>query len=189
MVCLNDLVAAGNQWRVARGLPLKYMQQLLGNSAAFREFAEAAARSYRLPQAEMLQVVGKGNKTKTMGHFSLAVFVAEQLSPDFHVEVIKTFVEGKLLEFREQGGTEFKALNAAIDLYLPDRVGKDNRGCYITIAKIIRARLLGVDDPSWDAATVAQTHSRYTLEAQLVRNLSGGFVSDWDQLKLMAERL
>jgi hypothetical protein len=125
-----------------------------------------------------------------MVHVAVAVFIAEQMSPEFHVQVIKTFIEGKLLEFREQGGTEFKNLNAAIDLYLPDRVGKDNKGCYITAAKIMRKRLLGSEDSaSWDTATVAQTHTRYELEALAVRMLAGGFVRDWEHLKDVIHRL
>jgi hypothetical protein len=190
MVCVNDLVRAGNQWRSQRGLSVMNLQQLTGNSVAFKEFAEAASRGYDIPQEEMLVIKGKGSKARTMCHFSLAVFVAEQLSPDFHVQVIKTFIEGKLLEFREQGGTEFKNLNAAIDLYLPDRVGKENRGCYINAAKILRKRLLGVEEGvSWDSATVAQTHTRYELETMVVRMLAGGFIKDWEQLKTVLEKL
>lgn len=190
MVCLNDLISAGNNWRALRSMPLKTVQQLTSHSQAFKEFAEAASRGYGLPQNEMLSVVGRGNKARTMGHFAIAVFIAEQISPDFHVEVIKTFVEGKLLEFRAQGSTEFKNLNAAIDLYLSDRVGKDNKGCYITAAKLMRKRLLGAEEGlTWDEATVAQTHTRYELETMLIRGMAAGFVGNWDQLKDAIVRL
>lgn len=190
MVCANDLVRAGNKWRYDNALPPKTVQQVTTNNAGFREFLSAAAKVYNLPEEDMFRVTGRGGQARTMAHVAVAVFVAEQMSPEFHVQVIKTFIEGKLLEFREQGGTEFKNLNAAIDLYLPDRVGKDNKGCYINAAKIMRKRLLGSEDSaSWDTATVAQTHTRYELEALAVRMLAGGFVKDWEHLKDVIQRL
>jgi hypothetical protein len=162
----------------------KTLQQVATQSPNFDEYHDAAAKEWGLPKAEMLAVRGKGSQIRTMGHFALAVYVAQQLSPEFHAKVIKTFIEGKLLEFRELGGTEFKNLNAAIDLYLPDRIGKDNTGCYINAAKIMRQRLLGTEDSSgWDTATVAQTHTRYELEKTVVRVMASGMVKDWEQLK------
>lgn len=190
MVCLNDLMYAGNSWRLANKLKFKTFQQVVAHSAYFDQFHTAASKEWGIPKEEMLQVVGKGRHARTMGHFSLAVYVAEQMSPEFHAKVIKTFIEGKLLEFREQGGTEFKNLNAAIDLYLPDRIGKDNKGCYINAAKILRKRLLGVEEGvSWDSATVAQTQTRFDLETLVVRAMAGGLVKDWEQLKTVLEKL
>jgi hypothetical protein len=126
-----------------------------------------------------------------MAHVAIAIFVAEQMSPEFRVSVIKTFLEGKLLEFREMGGTEFKNLNAAIDLYLPGRDGKDNKGVYIQIAMRLRARLLGPDAGSeaWATANVGQTHARYSAEAYLVRALGDGLVRDYEHLKELVTKI
>ena len=190
MVCLNDLVLAGNAWRVSQGLRMKTIQAVATQSPTFDAFHTAASKEWNIPKEEMFMRVGRGSQLRTMVHFSLAVYVAEQLSPEFHAKVIKTFIEGKLLEFREQGGTEFKNLNAAIDLYLPDRIGKDNKGCYINAAKILRKRLLGVEEGvSWDSATVAQTQTRFDLETLVVRMMAGGYVKDWNQLKNVLEKI
>jgi hypothetical protein len=127
-----------------------------------------------------------------MVHVSVALLAAEQISPMFHATVHKTFIEGKLLEFRDQGGTEFKNLNAAIDLYLPGREGKkSNSGVYIQIATLIRNRLLGADAVAgdWDKATVTQIHSRYDFEKRLVDFLSLGMVKDFDHLKQLVTKL
>ena len=50
----------------------------------------------------------------------LLLDLAEWLDIDLWYEVKKTFVEGKILEYRDNGGEAFKALNDAIDT-LPDR--------------------------------------------------------------------
>jgi hypothetical protein len=160
------------------------MQQIK-SAAGFAEYVEAAGRVWSIPQNDLVKVVGKGSKSRTMAHISVAIYVAEQMSPVFHAHVIKTFLEGKLLEFREMGGTEFKNLNAAIDLYLPGRQGADNMGIYIQAAKLIRAKLLGADATAggWAVATAAQTLSRYEAERALVQMLSLGLVKDWEHLK------
>ena len=53
----------------------------------------------------------------------LLLDLAEWLDIDLWYEVKKTFVEGKILEYRDNGGEAFKALNNAIDT-LPDRLEK-----------------------------------------------------------------
>lgn len=192
MVSLNDIVRAGNTWRAQRGLSLKTLQQVTSNSQAFQEYLEAVERVWDRPKDSLLVVTGRGGQARTMAHVSVAVFVAEQMSAEFHALVIKTFIEGKLLEFRELGGTEFKNLNAAIDLYLPGREGKSsNQGLYINAAKLIRERLMGAGAETccWSTATVAQTHSRYELENKLVSVLRAGMVRDWDHLKEVIVKL
>jgi len=185
MVSLTDLAKAGNKWRVANDLSIKPLAQIL-DSASFEEFKKVAEKD--MPGEEIIRHEGRGNTKRTMGHVILAVYIAEQFSPEFHYKVIKTFVEGKLLEFREMGGTEFKSLNAAIDRYLPEggSVGK-----YINAAKIIRAKVLGKDAEAgdWDSASVQETHSRYDIEKRLVDVLSLGVVRDWEHLKELIEKI
>jgi hypothetical protein len=184
MVCLNDLINAGNAWRLSHGRPAYQMATFL-NSQLLAEYLVAATEVWGVPATNFVVKTGKNKNTKTMVHVSVAVLAAEQISPWFHVSVHKTFIEGKLLEFRELGGTEFKDLNAAIDLYLTDRQGKNNQGVFIQIATRIRAKLMGegAEKGCWDNATVAQIHSRYALEKALVQMLSVGVVNDYEHLK------
>lgn len=186
LVSLNDLVIAGNKWRGENGLPLKNIADLT-KTQAYADFRDAVASTLNVSPESLVQTV-MGRKGRTMVHVFLAIYVAEQISPLFHVKVIQTFVEGKLLEFRDLGGTEFKNLNAAIDLYLPDRLGKDNKGVYITLAKIIREKILG-QNTTWDSATVDQTHSRYSIEKRLVDYLRQGLITDYEHLKQITLRI
>jgi hypothetical protein len=185
MVSLTDLAKAGNKWRIANDLPVKQLAQLI-DSVGFAEFKAVAEKD--MPNEDILRVEGRGNTKRTMGHVMLAVYLAEQFSAEFHYKVIKTFVEGKLLEFRELGGTEFKTLNAAIDKYLPEggSIGK-----YINAAKMVRAKILGKDAEAgdWDSASVQETHTRYDIEKRLVDVLSLGVVRDWEHLKELIEKI
>jgi hypothetical protein len=183
MISLTDLARAGNQWRAVNKLAIKPLAQVL-ESVGFTEFKKVAEKE--LPGVELIRVEGKGSTKRTMGHVTLAVYLAEQYSPEFHFHVINTFIEGKIMEFREYGGTEFKALNAAIDSYLPGREGKDsNKGIYINAAKLLRDKILGPEakTESWNAASVAQTHARYEAENKLTYSLRMGHIRDWDHLK------
>lgn len=188
MICLTDLARAGNKWRANNGMPIRTLQVIV-ESPGFIEFT-------KLVQADLgdvvLRVEGRGRSTRTMGHLYLAIYVAEQYSPHFHYQVIKTFVEGKLLEFRELGGTEFRTLNTHIDQYLPGReLKKSNQGVFIQVAKHIRAKLLGPDATSedWAKASVSQIHSRYDYEKRLSDYLKQGFVRDYDHLIELVDRL
>jgi hypothetical protein len=189
MISLNDMLIAGNTWRIQNGLPMKQLSDITGTKT-FASFKEAVCHELGVDESSVLKTT-KGRNGGTMAHMYLAIYIAEQMSPEFHVKVIKTFVEGKLLEFRDYGGTEFKTLNAAIDLHLPGRENKTNTGCYIQAAKALRAKILGPDAEAgdWDKATVSQTHARYEAEKKLSSFLEAKLVRDWDHLKSLIDRL
>ena len=67
---------------------------------------------------------GKGGGT--WAHLYILLDAAARLDPQFKHKMYKTFVEGKLLQWRDDGGDEFINLNIAIDAYLPERDGMDN---------------------------------------------------------------
>ena len=189
MVSLTDLARAGNQWRASNGMSIKPLAQVL-ESVGFVEFKEVAER--HLPNAELIKVEGKGNTKRTMGHITLAVYLAEQFSAEFHFSVINTFIEDKILEFREYGGSEFKVMNTAIDLYLPGREGKDsNKGIYINAAKLLRDKILGKDacTEDWNKASAAQVRARFEFERRLSDMLGLGVVRDWSHLKELITKL
>jgi hypothetical protein len=155
------------------------------NTKILSEFKDATAKEWNLPIRELIKASGKGRTSRTMGHVSVAIFIAEQMSAEFHAKVIKTFIEGKILQFRDLGGTEFKALNAAINEYLPERENKSNTGVFIQVAKLIRAKIVPDNDSAgcWDTATVDQIHLRYSIENKLVDFLKYGFIKNYDHLK------
>jgi hypothetical protein len=189
LVCLNDLITAGNAWRVVNGLSARKLADIT-TTDSFKNFVASVSKIKSLPVESLFFATGRGRNSRTMGHLIVAIYVAEQMSPEFHVNVIDTFVSGKLLEFRELGGTEFKNLNAAIDLYLPDRASKDNTGVYINVAKLIRLKLLGAEcAEGWNAASIAQIHSRYDVESKLVSMLKLGVVNDYKHLCELIQKI
>lgn len=188
-ICLNDLFIAGNALRLADGKPALQMASFL-RSKGVEEYIEAASAEWNIPADAFITREGRGNLTRTYVHASIALLAAESMSPRFHAHMHRVFIEGKLLEFRERGGTEFKNLNASIDQYLPGREGRDNKGVFIQIAKALRTRVLGTDDAAgWNAASVAQTHERYEVENKLCDLLRLGLVRDYDHLKELVAKI
>lgn len=189
-LCLNDLFIAGNAYRLSIGKPALQMNAFL-NSKSLAEYKEAAAEEWNLPEDYFIHREGRGSKTRTYAHVSIALLASESMSPRFHAHVHRVFIEGKILEFRERGGTEFMRLNAAIDQYLPGREGKDNKGVFIQVAKNIRGRILGdnAKPGDWDKAGVDQTHIRYDWEQKLCDMLRIGLIRDYDHLKEVIGKL
>ena len=188
MICLNDMLNAAISFRLNQGkAPLQLTAFF--NSKGLAEYIEASAKEWNLPKESFIKKVGKGKYTRTYVHVSIAVYAAQQISPEFHAHVNRVFIEGKLLEFRERGGTEFRNLNANIDQYLPDRLGKDNKGVFIQIAKLLRSKILGDEAKTgdWDKATVSQIHLRYEYENKLCEILRLGLVKDYEHLKNLVE--
>lgn len=190
MVSLNDLERAGNAWRLSNGYAYYQLAAFL-SSKTLEEYIKAAAKVWDLPEDTFLRKAGKGKTSRTMAHISVAMLFAEQMSPEFHAMVHKTFIDGRILEFRGYGGTEFTNLNMLIDSELPERRGKDNKGVFIQTAIALRNKILGKDAKAgdWDSATVEQTHLRYEHEAYLCRSLRMGLIRDYEHLKEIIEKL
>lgn len=183
-VCLNDMFIAGNAIRLSEGKPALQMNSFLA-SKGLDEYLEAAADEWNIDRGSFITKEGRGKYTKTYVHVSIALLAAESMSARFHAHVHRVFIEGKLLEFRERGGTEFTKLNASIDQYLQGREGKSNKGVFIQIAKLIRLKILGDEATTadWNAATVSQTHLRYEIENKACDLLRLGVVKDYEHLK------
>lgn len=189
-ICLNDIFRAGNAMRMAEGKAALQMSAFL-NSKSVEEYIKAAALEWGHPEDYFVVKKGKGKNTKTLVHVSIALLAAESMNPRFHAHIHRTFIEGKLLEFRERGGTEFVKLNASIDENLPGREGKSNKGVFIQVAKRLRDKILGESAVAgdWDKATVAQTHMRYDVENKLSEMLRLNLVRDYDHLKEIINKL
>jgi len=86
---------------------------------------------------------------------------------------------------------QYKAINKAIDDYLPGREGKSgNRGCYIQSAKMLRKKIFpeikeDIDSNIWNTnlATSDKQGLRADYEDKLVSFLEMDLVRDWDHLK------
>ena len=126
----------------------------------------------------------------------LLLDLAEWLDIDLWYEVKKTFVEGKILEYRDNGGEAFKALNNAIDT-LPDRIEKakkrnisivkNNKRVYVQVAKEVRKVLDIYNKDVWgyneeEHDTKVQVH-RGELLKFLTNSIKFKMITSYPQLK------
>ena len=209
---LNQFWDCGNAYRIERGLPAKHLDNWV-RSAETAEYAAAVEKKLfgfksviitRLDSnPNMVESITKTSplfKTKrgkgggTWAHLYILLDAATFLDPDFKVEVYSTFIEGKLLQHRDESGDRYKPFNMAID-QLPDRVGKDNKWIYINAANLLAERIglpavseMPVDDKGkpmnrWNAATAHQLSERADAEKMLTNYIQMGFVRNWEHLK------
>ena len=147
-----------------------------------------------LAKTSPLFVTKRGKGGGTWAHLYILLDAATFLDPDFKFQVYKTFVEGKLLQHRDESGDRYKPFNMAID-QLPGRVGKDNKWLYINAANLLAERIglpavseMPVDDKGkpmnrWNAATAHQLSDRADAEKMLTGMVQFGVVRDWEHLK------
>jgi hypothetical protein len=135
-----------------------------------------------------LIVTKKGRYGGTWAHLYLLIDAATYLDAQFKFEVYETFITHKLLEWRDSSGDNFKSLNLAIDAYLPEREGKDNKGVYIQIALAIKRKILP-DGDDWNTATPAQLEKRTQIEQHLITILRIGLIRDYAHMKEVVAKL
>lgn len=105
--------------------------------------------------------------------------------------MIDIFLSKHFVKLRDDSGNVFKALNLAIDQWLPDCKGKNNRACYIQVATMLRAKIFPeiktfkreVNIWNTDLATYDQQYLREDYEDKLVAFLKAGLIRDWEHLK------
>ena len=108
---------------------------------------------------------------------------AAWLDAGFKVDLYDTFINHKILTWRDDSGDEFINLNLAIDAYLPGREGKDsNQGLYINAAKILKEKIQP-EENDWNKASYPKLELRTTIERKLCDFLRMGVVRDWEHLK------
>lgn len=130
----------------------------------------------------------RGKSGGTWVHLMLLLDAAAFLDAGFKVQVYETFINNKILQWRDEGGDNFLSLNIAIDAYLPDRVGKDNKGVYIQCAIRLKEKLQP-DGGAWNTASHLQLERRAKVEEQLVSLLRLGVVRDFTHLKELIDKV
>lgn len=143
------------------------------------QMAESVAKHTNLIRTK------RGRSGGTWAHLYILIDAATFLDPEFRFQVYQTFVEGKLLHWRDESGDCYKPFNMAI-ASLPDRVGKDNKWLFVTAANLIAERI-GVESVEegnrWNYANGHQLAERAYLEKMLTRLIQIGGVRDWSHLK------
>ena len=215
---LNQFWDCGNAYRIEKGLPAKHLENWVRSAETAEYVAVVEKELFGFKSVESTDyknssgLVGTITKTSTLfktkrgkgggtwAHLYILLDAATFLDPDFKFQVYKTFVEGKLLQHRDESGDRYKPFNMAID-QLPDRVGKDNKWLYINAANLLAERIglpavseMPVDDKGkpmnrWNAATAHQLSARADAEKMLTGMVQFGVVRDWEHLKDLVERV
>lgn len=190
MVDLTALNKMLNEIREEMNAP-DYQLAAFLRSKTLSDYLEAASHEWGMEESQLLKKATGKRSGHTIGHISIALLLAETISIGVKATIHKAVIEGWFSRHESTGGTEFKNLNAAIELYLPDRLGKDNKGVFINVAKLIRERILGSEAKTedWNVASVAQTHLRYEWENKLCDMLRLGVVRDYDHIKQLIHKL
>ena len=184
---LTDMFNIGNKMRAAEGKSPANITNFV-NSKATQDFITECAEAQGIPREAVVRTVGRGKASRTEANLHLLVYAAQYLSTKFHYQVIDTFINHKILKWRDESGDQFIALNLAIDAHLPGREGKDNKGLFITLAKLLKAKL-SPDGDSWNTATCQQLEARAKAERTLVQLLQLGVVRDWEHLKSLIDKI
>jgi len=198
MGSLTEVWKIGNAYRTKRGLPELDLNNWL-RSPETLEYVKVVEEDLDLKPVESthleihkssltkvvtspLIVAKRGKGGGTWAHLYILLDAAARLDPQFKHKMYKTFVEGKLLQWRDDGGDEFINLNIAIDAYLPERDGMDNVNVFIYVAKQLKAKILSPYD-TWNTASLPQLEKRAMLEKDLCNYLRLGMIRNYDHLK------
>ena len=139
----------------------------------------------------------RGGKVENRGHYMdlyLLLKIASMLDKQLEVQIYEIFIDGKILEHRDNGGEAFKRLNKAIDT-LPDRQPhlkpKGNKGVYINVAKMIREKLSIIDTKGYneDEHDKIIQEKREEYIDKLVSFIEMGFITSYPQLKETIKKL
>jgi hypothetical protein len=180
---LTQLWSAGNGLRLNEGKSVANLSNFL-KSAKTVEFMAALSSQGIVP----IETTGVGNTKRTWACLELMIYAAEYVSVAFHVEVIQTFIKGKILDFRDESGDNFKAMNIAIDSYLPEREGKDNKGVRIQIAKQIRHKV-NPELINWNLANADELKFRCEIEDRITSILKLDLINNYEHLKAIVNSM
>ncbi|MGL5056563.1 MAG: KilA-N domain-containing protein [Fusobacteriaceae bacterium] len=130
-------------------------------------------------------IVQEGSRNfKLWADLLIALKYAMYVNKQLEVEVLDTFINKKILDFRMLGIDYHKELNLKIDA-LPDRIGKGNKYMYITTATMINERVKGEFKKGWDSEEndPIVTENRTKLINNLIFMMDNGFITNCDELK------
>ena len=170
--------------RVNNGMAVPQLNNFL-QSQSTKDFIEVCERKTGKP---CIEVTGRGKNGRTWASIHMMIYAAEYLSTEFHFEVIDAFINNKILEWRDVSGDEFKALNIAIDNYLPNREEKSNKGIYINVARMLLKKV-NPELSSWNDASADELRDRASIENKLVTTLKLGLIKDWEHMKEIIEKI
>ena len=181
---LKEVFDLGNVYRFENGVPSLRMESWLANNST-KEYIELVTEDLGVPALK----TRRGRYGGTIAHLRVLIDAAMYLDPHFKDEVIKTFMEKRILQVRDLAGDRFIELNASVALNAEELLGKPSTSQhYIELALILRDRIKPVGE-SWNTANSYQLSERSRIEEGLANVLRLQLVKDWKHLKELARTL
>ncbi|MGL4971348.1 MAG: hypothetical protein ACRC5G_00045 [Cetobacterium sp.] len=146
---------------------------------------EAALESYKEEDyPHIINRTGRGRHSKAWGSLFLAIKYAMYVNKELEVEVIDTFINSKILDFRVLGIDYNKGLNSELET-LVDRQGKDNKGIYMQVAIKIKEKCFGSFHSGWDGCEDSAEYQKKRTEIQneLMFLIKKGYVKTYEDVK------
>lgn len=140
------------------------------------------------PNQIKVQKRGKMENIGTWMNLHALLKVASYMDKALEVEIYDCFIKGNILQHRDDGGEQFKLLNAQIDTLTdrrPELKPKGNKGVYIQISKLVRTKLEILDTYGYNEDEhVAAVQSNRTKMIETATNLiKMGMITTYPQLK------
>jgi hypothetical protein len=107
------------------------------------------------------------------------------MDADFKVKMFDILVEGKLLEWRDDSGDSFRAMNVLLDTTVVKTPETRN---YIALAMAIKNNVKPTGG-EWNTANYAELKRRTNIEDRLMTVMKLGLVRDFDHLLQIAGEL
>jgi hypothetical protein len=118
----------------------------------------------------------------TWAHIYILLDAAARMDADFKVRMFDILVEGKLLEWRDDSGDSFKALNIVLDATVVAKTGKrPSIALYQRVASYIKDKI-NPTGGNWNTATSDELKRRSTIETQIMVILKLNFINSEAEL-------
>ena len=187
---VNELINIGNDYRIKVGLEPMRMDKIL-EKKGIQEYIVMLAKKTPSPkkgyviindlqEAKKLKTVIRtktGINAGTWAHLNIMIRIAIEMNPEFADEVITTFVKGKLLDYRDVAGDDFKILSKAIEIFEPSVRQR------MQMAKGLNYIVFGIHYTAMrDTANTQQMKELIDLQKTLAFAVDMGYIKSFDEL-------
>jgi hypothetical protein len=196
MGSLTELWAIGNSIRKSKGLTEMDMSHYLRSSETI-EYVQAIENDIGFKSAQIADLKSGesvANKTDlirtkrgrhgggTWANIYILLDAASRMDAEFKLKMMKILVEGKLLEWRDDSGDSFKALNIVLDSTVVAKTGKrPSIALYQRVASYIKDKVKPTGG-NWNTATYDELKRRSTIETQIMVILKLNFINSEAEL-------
>lgn len=163
-ISANDIVKAGNRWRVMNGLPLFTLQTWMNNLATKEFVNELAANFGQVVQTR------RGANGGTWMHPYLAIDLALAISPKIKIEVY-SWLYDELLKYRNFSGSSYQRMAGSL---FERSLSKSTFPRFISKIAVLIKKECNVKD--WETANAEQLilrdkiHENIALLSQVMNN-------------------